>query len=251
LARWRKTLLRSAAWAVGIYLVVVVAMFLLQRRLLYFPSHDKPQGSLTPWRTQDRLIGYCREVARPDTIWLMMHGNAGQAADRDYVLHLLADNDAFYVLEYPGYGSREGQPTQRGINAAAKEAFQVLRKAYPNTPICVLGESLGSGPACMLTCEPSPPEKVILAVPFDSLRNVVAHHFSFLPVQLLLLDQWDNVQALKGYAGKVEILAADNDEVIPPLHAEALARQVPNSQFIRIPGGHNEWSSTRSFAIRK
>ena len=31
--------------AVFIYLIVVVAMFLFQRRLLYFPSHDKPNGN--------------------------------------------------------------------------------------------------------------------------------------------------------------------------------------------------------------
>ena len=178
-----------------------------------------------------------------------MHGNAGQASDRDYVLDLLADNDSLYVLEYPGYGSRDGKPTKLAIDLAAKEAFRALRVENPNTPICVLGESLGSGPACVLTREPSPPEKVILAVPFDSLPNVAARRFFFLPVRLLMLDRWDNVQALKDYEGEVEILAASHDEIIPPTHAEALARQVPNSRIIRVQCGHNDWAFDRSVSL--
>ncbi|ADB17721.1 conserved hypothetical protein [Pirellula staleyi DSM 6068] len=251
LTYWQKTILRSLRNAVLLYLIVVIAMFLLQRQLLYFPSHDPPKGDLKPWLAEDRLIGFCREVAEPKTIWLMMHGNAGQAADRDYVLERLADSDSLYVLEYPGYGAREGKPTKLSIDLAAAEAFRVLRAKNPSRPICVLGESLGSGPACMLTHEPSPPEKVFLAVPYDTLPNVAAKRFFFLPVRLLMLDRWNNVQALQGYEGEVEILAASEDEVIPPTHAEALARQVPHAKLIRIRGGHNDWSFDRSIQIRR
>src|ERR1700677_339820 len=101
----------------------------------------------------------------------MAHGNGGQAAGRDYVLRRMSKEDSLYVLEYPGYGSREGSPSLESINRAASEAYQLLRSQHPNTPVCVLGESIGSGPACALALEKIPPDKIVLVVPFDTLAS--------------------------------------------------------------------------------
>src|SRR5205085_2530652 len=120
------------------------------------------------------------------TVWLMMHGNGGQAADRDYVLSHFSDQDSLYVLEYPGYGLREGQPSMESINQAALDAYHILRSRNQNTPVCVLGESIGSGPACVLAREKVAPDKIVLVVPFDSMVNVASERFYFLPVRLML-----------------------------------------------------------------
>ena len=188
------------------------------------------------------MLGCCREVSNPRTIWLMMHGNAGQAADRDYVLPHLSAKDSLYVMEYPGYGSRQGSPSAKSLNEAAVEAYRLLRGQHPDTPICVLGESVGSGPACHLADEKPPPDKIVLVVPFDSLVSVAAEHFPFLPVRLMLRDRWDNVAALKNYKGPVDVFGAVNDRVIAILHAKSLARQIHQAHFTAIPGGHNDWS---------
>lgn len=96
----------------------------------------------------DQTLGYCREVPQPRTGWLMTHGNAGQASHRGYVLSCLAATDSLYVLEYPGFGQRVGTPSRESMNAAAGQAYQALRAAFPRTPVGVIGESIGSGPAC-------------------------------------------------------------------------------------------------------
>jgi len=93
------------------------------------------------------------------------------------------------------------------INAAAVEAYALLRTLYPEVPIGVIGESLGSGPASYLCSLPDPPARAVLIVPFDNLAAVAGEHFPFLPVGLLLRDKWDNVAALAGYAGRVDIYA--------------------------------------------
>jgi len=188
------------------------------------------------------VVGYCREVPSPDVVWLMMHGNAGQASHRDYVLEHLSVRDALYVLEYPGYGARSGSPSRSSIDAAAQQAYTDLRLTYPQTPVCVIGESLGSGPAAMLAATPHPPDKLVLITPFDSLYRVAARKFFFLPVWLLLLDRWDNAAALRDYQGEVEIYGAREDTVIPVQHAKSLAQVCKNATFHLIPGGHNDWS---------
>ncbi len=238
----RKRLLRVAIRYGAVYVVFCLFIFFIQRSLLYFPSHNDPSSRLLSWTADRQPIGFCREVASPKTVWLMMHGNAGQASDRDYALDHFSDEDALYVLEYPGYGARDGSPSRESINAAAQQAFDLLRTQHPGIPVCVVGESIGSGPASALANSPRPPEKIVLITPFDTLYRVAARRFFFLPVGLLLLDRWDNIDALSGYRGKLEIYGAEADKVIPVHHARELADACPNAIFHLIPGGHNDWS---------
>ena len=253
MAIWRltKRALRIAAIPLALYVLLVMVVFFRQRSMIFFPSHLTPSTGLTPWLDGQRTIGYCREAPHARTVWLMTHGNAGQAADRDYVLSRMSDQDSLYVVEYPGYGSREGSPCLDSMNQAASEAYHILRSRNPNTPVCVLGESIGSGPACSLAREKTPPDKIVLVVPFDSLASVASERFYFLPVRLMLRDRWDNVETLRHYAGPVEIFGAADDAIIPIEHAKALAKQIPGARFTPINGGHNDWSSNDQVKIRR
>jgi len=205
---------------------------------------------LAPWLHQSRLIGFCRAVDSPKNIWLMLHGNGGQAADRVYALPAFSNRDSVFILEYPGYGSREGSPSMPSFNAAAKEAYEALRAQYPNTPVCVVGESIGSGPACALAGSARPPDKLVLIVPFDTLANVASDHYPFLPAKLILRDNWNNLSALRHYEGPLEIYGARDDQVIPISHAKALAESRTNAVFHEIDGGHNDWSRDARVMIR-
>jgi pimeloyl-ACP methyl ester carboxylesterase len=236
----------------GVYFLICGALFSFQRSLLFQPTHRENRGKLTPWIVDGEQIGFCHEVPNPKGVWLMMHGNAGQASDRDYVLPHLPKSDAFYVLEYPGYGNRDGKPGRRTINAAANQAFHALRAQYPKLPLGVIGESIGTGPACQLATLSAPsknttvniqgPDKIILFVPFDSLQRVVAKHFPWLPASWLLLDRWDNEKALKNYIGPLEIYGALYDQIIPFEHAKQLAKGKSQAKMISLPCGHNEWA---------
>jgi len=244
-----KRMLRIAAIPFAVYIVLVTVVYFRQRSMLFFPTHAALSSRLTPWSDGNQRIGFCREVPNAPTVWLMMHGNAGQAADRDYVLSRMSEQDSLYVLEYPGYGSREGNPSMESMNQAASEAYQFLRKRNPKAQVCVLGESIGSGPACALAQEKVAPDKIVLVVPFDSLASVASGRFYFLPVRLMLRDAWDNVKTLRHYAGPVEIFGAIDDAVIPIAHAKALAKQVPVAHFTAITGGHNDWSDNMQVKI--
>jgi uncharacterized protein len=235
----------------ALYLVLVTVVYFCQRSMLFFPTHAARSTRLAPWLDGKRPIGYCRGVPNAHTIWLMMHGNAGQAADRDYVLSRMSEQDSLYVLEYPGYGLREGKPSLQSMNQAASEAYHLLRSLNPSTPVCVLGESIGSGPACALAQEKVAPDKIVLVVPFDSLASVASAQFPFLPVRLMLRDAWDNVQTLRNYAGPVDIFGATGDTIIPVEHAKTLASQIPGARFIAISGGHNGWSLNNQVKISR
>jgi len=245
------SVLRILAVLFVFYLAVVALVWFWQRSLLFFPTHEALSTGLTPWSDGNRIIGCCRETPNARAIWLMTHGNGGQAAQRDYVLQRMSMQDSLYVLEYPGYGSRAGSPSVKSINQAASKAYRLLRARNPDTPVCVLGESLGSGPACALAREKTAPDKIVLVVPFDTLANAAASHYPFLPVRLLLRDTWDNVESLRQYTGPIDIFGAADDAIIPIKHARALARQIPHAHFVEITGGHNDWSASDQVKIKR
>ena len=229
-------------------LLVSVAVLLLgsgcataHRKLLFHPTHHAPSQRLTEWKCKNHPIGFARTVLGPGNVWLLVHGNGGQAADREYALACFSAGDSVYILEYPGYGGRAGTPSLTSCNAAAKEAYEFLRAEFPNTPVCVAAESIGTGPACVLAGLPRPPDKIILVVPFDILSTVVSDHLAFLPSGLLLRDNWNNIEALRSYRGPLEIFAAAGDTTISIRHAKALAATKPQAIFHEFPGDHNDW----------
>jgi alpha-beta hydrolase superfamily lysophospholipase len=207
-------------------------------------------NGLTPWKKAGDVIGYAREVDSPKNVWLLLHGNAGQASDRAYAIPSFSAKDSVYILEYPGYGNRKGKPSRKSFNQAAKEAYLFLREQHPNVPVCVVGESIGSGPATWLAKVSPPPDRLVLIVPFDQLSLVAKGHVPSLLVSLALHDDWNNVEALADYKGPVEIFGAEGDDVIPIRHAKALAAAVGSSKFVTIKGGHNEWSQEGKVCIR-
>lgn len=221
-----------------------------QRHMLYFPTHEDSAPGLAEWRHNDKVIGFARMVDHPRNVWLLLHGNGGQAAHRRYALPCFAAEDSVYILEYPGYGRREGYPSLAAINTAAREGYELLRTQFPTIPVCVAGESIGTGPGSFLATLSRPPDKIVLIVPFAVLKDVADEHYPFLPTSLLLRDNWNNVSSLQNYGGPLEIFAAKEDAIIPIRHARALAASKPKAVFHEIAGGHNEWSSGGRVTIR-
>ncbi len=244
-----KQCLLLAGVALAGYGAVVLIAYLNQRSLLYFPTHVDPQTRLSPWRVGGEMIGYARETPNPSRVWLMMHGNGGQAAHRDYILRFVGSSDAVFVLEYPGYGLRPGRPTRDSMDRAASEAYRELRRRFPGCPLGVIGESLGSGPACSLAREPVPPDRIVLITPFDTLLRVATKRMWYLPVWLILKDRWDNIAALRDYTRPVDVYGARDDRIIPVAHAEALAKAI-GARFTLMPAGHNDWMKTYALTLK-
>jgi len=232
------------------FLLMWVGCRSLERKLLYFPSHDSGDGGMTPWEVDGERIGFSRSVETPDAIWLLMHGNGGQASNRSYALPCFSERDSVYILEYPGYGERDGRPSRTSFDAATEAAYRWLRAQYPDMPICAAGESIGTGPASHLGSLELPPEKIVLITPYDRLGLVAEESFPKWLVALALRSDWDNAASLAAYKGPVEIFGAEEDRIIPVRHARSLSDKLPNATFHLIEGGHNEWSEEGRVRIR-
>jgi hypothetical protein len=248
--RWKRTIwLMFTTFACG-YSLLCVSGCALQRKLLYFPTKIPANGvvqaaaehGFAPWKnSSDQIIGWT--IPATGTVTgsvLIVHGNAGCAIDRDYLarpIHDAANVDVF-VLEYPGYGAREGSPNKQNFIAAAEEAFQLLPT---NSLRYVVSESIGTGVACELAkSHPQEIAGLALIVPYHNLASVAQRQIWFLPTYFLLLDRFNPQDCLKSYHGPVKFVVAGKDEIIGPASGLKLADSYNGPKELQVfPGAHH------------
>lgn len=251
---WQRTRRVLVTLAI-LYLLFVLAVMLCQRRLLYFPTRLMSKVAeqmavkegLTAWRNKaGEIIGWKLSANAPATgVALIFHGNAGCALDRDYLakpLHQAAPVDVF-ILEYPGYGARDGSPSQQSFLTAGEEAFDLLTNSGP---IYLVGESLGTGVAAYLAKNhPAEIAGLMFFVPYNNLVSLAQQKMPFLPVKLIMWDRFNPAAWLKDYRGPVGFVLAEKDEVIPAQFGQMLYDGYLGPKMVqRISGaGHNEVSA--------
>jgi len=239
------------------YAVFVAVIALTQRRLIYFPARFAPataearaaQNGFSPWRNAsgDILGWQMRARGTPTASVLVVHGNAGSAVDRDYLarpLHEAAEVNVF-VLEYPGYGARGGEPSRPNFLAAGEEAFALLPADKPRY---IVGESLGAGVAAHLAgAHPNEVAGLALLVPFHNLPWVAQRQMPFLPADWLLRDRFSPVDDLKRYRGPVKVVIAERDEVIPAESGRRLFDAYEGPKDLQVfPGARHNDVATQS-----
>jgi hypothetical protein len=232
--------------------LLVLAAAIFQRRLIYFPGTIPPElaepiaaeRGFVPWRNQTgQIIGWKLPAgASPTASALIFHGNAGCAIDREYLarpIHAAAAVDV-YVLEYPGYGARDGSPGKRSFIAAGEEAFALLTNGRPKY---LVSESIGAGVACHLAgAHPADVAGLLLFMPYHNLAAVAQRRMPFLPAYLLLLDRFNPAEDLRHYHGPVKMVVAGADEIIPASSGRRLFEAYRGPKNLQIiPGArHNE-----------
>jgi len=248
------------------FIVVVAAIFLLmtafvfftQRSILYQPSQlglttaEAAAFDLKKWPNEAEYRGYLSDPPNSDLTIIVFHGNAGEAANRHYYLTALSKSNVRVILaEYPGYGKRAGQPSEKSFVSDARKTIDLVSKAYPNEPLIVIGESMGAGVVSAAVSDGienthfdnSTIQGLVLITPWDSLSNLAQHHFWYLPARWLVLDRYNSVKNLQSFNASVAVVIAGHDHVIPPEHANSLYNSIPTrkSRFTLESAGHNNW----------
>jgi len=233
--------------------VLLLAAYLWQRRMIYFPDTARPSEDhcqalgLRFWPDPgDGYRGFIGMAAPAGKKGLVVafHGNAGGAADRAYYVHALAPLGYRVVLaEYPGYGGRRGGLGERPFVADAKETVRRASEAFGG-PLFLVGESLGCGVVAAVAADPAiPVEGVVMITPWDSLPAVAQALYGNLPLQHLVRDKYDNIHNLQAYKKPIAVAVAERDEIIP--HANSLrlyeSLAAPKRLWVFKGAGHNSW----------
>lgn len=237
------------------YAVLVLMVGCVQRKLIYHPPGLAPgeqdatvaRAGLQAWTNgAGARIGWWRPGSgKASGVVLVVHGNAGAAAERSYLLDPIQQATGLdvHVLEYPGFAGRPGKPTQSTLTAAADEGLSILSSA--GRPVFVVGESLGTGVAAHLAGMHSQKVAgVILLTPFNTLADAAGYHYPWLPVRWLLIDPYPSEVWLASYPGPVGVVVGTADRVVPAELGRRLYDDYSGRKRLWSFAGEGHWEAS-------
>ncbi|WP_339507869.1 MULTISPECIES: alpha/beta hydrolase [unclassified Pseudomonas] len=244
-----RTLMSLVALIVAVYVVLCAALFFFQRSLIYFPQPPAIESA------DSRL-----KLSMPDAdIWVATRERVGPRAliyfggnAEDVSRNLPAFAEAFpdyalFFLHYRGFGGSGGSPSEEAIAEDALALFDQVSARHPQ--IAVVGRSLGSGVAVRLASE-RPAAQLILVTPYNSLEEIAARQYPWVPVKWLLKDRFESGKYAAHIRVPTLLLAASDDEVIPRASTERLLGYFPKGVAVLkvVPdSGHNSISERRQY----
>jgi uncharacterized protein len=238
--------------AICFYVGFAAILYFTQRSLMYFPdtAHTTPaqaglpeaeEVTLTASDGQHVIAWHVAPTADKPVI-LYFHGNGGALRYRvERFKKLIADGIGLVALEYRGYGGQDGRPSEHGFIADAEGAYAFAAARYPVQQIVLWGESLGTGVAVALAAE-KPVGRVILEAPFTSAAAVAAIHYWYMPVRLLMKDQFHSDERIGKVTAPLLILHGVHDRTVPYAMGERLFELAnkPKNIVKFLDGGHED-----------
>ena len=238
-------------YAIVGYLGLCFVVFVFQRKLLYFLhqtqfSEERASNEgLYHWPSYENFRGFVSQKELIDVrgTVIVFHGNAGTAFHRSFYAKALSRQNMRVILaEYPGYGGRDGRPSE---SVLVEDALETIRLAYQEFGelLFIWGESLGCGVVSNAVGQTEISVKgVVLFLPWDTLPNLAQTHYWYFPTRWLVKDKYNNIDNLKRYNGRIAVLLAKNDEVIPVKHGRTLYESITIEKKLWLfeNAGHNE-----------
>jgi fermentation-respiration switch protein FrsA (DUF1100 family) len=250
-----KLLWRIARPVLLVYLLIVLAMALLESSLVYpIPPLDWGNWHPTSFEFENvhfmsadrtKLHGWFIPHSDPTRAILYCHGNGEDvAALGEYAAHLSESLAAsVFIFDYRGYGNSDGRPNEAGCIAdgSAAQFWLAGRMAIKPNEVILMGRSLGSAVAVALAAD-NGARALVLENAFPTMPDVAASYYPWLPVRWVMDNRYDNLARIQRYKGPLLQSHGTNDELIPMAAARRLFDASPTTtkKWLEFPGlGHN------------
>ena len=252
----RKLLSQLFGWFLVIFIFVSLGLtgyvHYLERHNIFYPSK---QISQTPreiglafedifFTTEDNVVlnGWLISGESQKPMVIFLHGNAGNISSRlekIQIFHELGLN--IFIIDYRGYGKSYGQPSEQGIYADAKAAYDHLKyvKKFVHNKVIVYGESLGGAVATDLAVARSV-DGLIIDSSFTNAQDMAQVIYPLMPGFLVNvgLDSINKIQRLN--MPKLMIHSVEDDIVPFRLGKKLFDAASEPKIFLEIQGSHNE-----------
>lgn len=241
-----KKLRRMTLAIVVVYLLVCMALSTgcISGKLMFHPPQPgyswKSEGVI---RLADDATGELAAIWLPNPdatkALLYFHGNAEDIANCKHIFQgLHAAGFSVLAVDYPGFGMSDGKPTESGVYASAEAAYARLTETLNIAPsnIVVLGQSIGSGPACYLAEKHKDIGGLVIQSGFTSAFRVVTR------IRVLPIDPFPNLARMDQIECPKLFLHGNRDEVVPYRQGVKLfsAASEPKAMITVDGAGHND-----------
>lgn len=244
-------LVKLLVGALAVYIALVGLLFVMQRKLQYAPDPrltepaevgldgfdsvrlETPDGErLVAWHAPPR-------GEHPTIVYFQGNGLGLEArAERFRLFH--GAGYGVLALGYRGYSGSSGTPSEMGLITDAATAAGFLRdRGVPPERLVYYGESLGTGVAVQLASrDDTPPAAVVLEAPFTSALDVARQHYWYVPLSLLMRDQFRSIDHVAGIGAPLFVLHGDADAIVPVAHGRRMfAAAAEPKEMMEVPGG--------------
>jgi len=252
----------------------ILAMVSCQHKLIYFPrsypaTHDaqwlrQTEGKILSCHTsaghQQAYLFRPRPQEAPKRLWLVCGGNGTLATEwSSFMKHEAPAEDAYLLIDYPGYGNNEGTPSPAKIRETLRQILPLAaadlgwNDAQLRERTRIFGHSLGCAVA-LLGAEEFSLRRGVLLAPFtstmDMSREVIGLDLSFL-----VTHRFDNQRVLKQISAdpdsRIHLFHGLSDGVIPAGMSCQLHRIAPPLFPLNLCEncGHNDWQMTQTEKI--
>jgi uncharacterized protein len=232
------------------YVLIVVAIYVGQRRLLFLPRSGvettiAPSPTMTALKTEAAdgvaVTHWLAQALAGRPTAVLFHGNGGAVGDlMPWAEALQSAGYGVVLADYRGYSGNPGTPSETGLYADARALLAALnRQGIADRDIVLFGWSLGSGVATEMALGHHVRALVLLA-PFDSVVDVAAGQYPWVPVRALMWDRFDSRDKIARVDTPVMIVHGTADAAVPVERGRALfaAAREPKRLLIIPEIGH-------------
>lgn len=227
-------------------------LYFFQEKLIFFPTKleqnyvfnfDKSYKEITiPTNDNINLHGilfYAKNVensisSKNKKLVFYLHGNAGTVNSWGGIADVYTDlGYDLFVLDYRGYGKSEGEIySQEQFFDDVQMAYNFVRKEknYDEKNIVVVGYSVGTASAAMLSSQNNP-KALILQAPYFSLTDMTTRTYSFVPT-FLLKYEFNTAEFLSKNKVPTTIFHGTDDRVIP-YESSLLIKEYLESEIVK------------------
>jgi pimeloyl-ACP methyl ester carboxylesterase len=250
----------------AVYAVICVVAYFGNRQFMYFPDPTRVAPEEVGLDGVEEveiaaidgtiLIAWQAPAKEGKPTILYFHGNGANAADRaPRIATMHQDGFGVFYLNNRGYGGSGGRPTEEHNVADAIAAYDhLVERGVSPEQIVVYGESLGSGQAVRLAAARSV-AAIVLESPLTSTVDVARATYFWLPLRILITDQYNNERNIHSVTAPVLVLHGERDGVIPVEMGQRVYRAANKPKKIELfPHGghvdlfgHGAWEKTRTF----
>ena len=262
---FRRILLAVVVLVVLLYGGVLAYMYFNQRALQYdaegpvtpLDDVDLPRAEYVSIPSGDGIVNGWYQAPQPGKpLIVYFKGNSGSfTREHERYVQFVSAGYGFLAFDYRGFPASPGTISQAGLLEDGLAVFDWA--AGRGFPLVIWGRSLGSGPSTYVASQREA-EALLLETPFLSAVTVAGERYPFLPVALVMQDQYPVDQWIEDVSEPVLVAHGTGDVTIGVSNGERLHALVPNKDelWIEPDAGHSDlwargiWSRAQGFFAR-
>ena len=245
----------------GTYTLICCGGWVLHRYFLYLPDSvryaprdvglaDVEEITFEGKGGAKLIAWYSPAKGRKPTL-LYFTGNAGSVANRARKIEAIAARGyGVFMLNYRRYGGSTGWPTEANNISDAVTAYDLLRRAWRacarHRRLWRVARHRRRHPA--VACSASV-KALVLEAPFTSVVDVGHQVWWFLPLRLIMTDQYRTIDRIGSVKVPLLIMHGARDSMIPVAQARELHAAANEPKTARDPAERRSQRSLRPWRL--